>query len=90
MKKNENHRLLDRVLERISSSLNEEAAQKIVALKRDRKVHARVTELADKCTEGGLTSDERREYEMYLLANHFMAMLKAKARILLARKRQPA
>jgi hypothetical protein len=90
MKKNENGALLDRILEPVSSCLNEEAAQKILALTADRKAQARVSVLADKCNEGRLTPEERREYEMYLMVNRFVAILKAKAQILLARKRQPA
>jgi hypothetical protein len=90
MKKNGNGLLLDRILEPVSSSLNAEAARKILALKADRKTQARVSKLADKCNEGELTPDERREYEMYLMANHLIAILKAKARIRLARKGQPA
>jgi hypothetical protein len=90
MKKNSNGMLLDRILEPISSSLNQEAAQKLLTLKADRKTQARVRQLADKCTEGELTPDERREYELYLVANHFIALLKAKARILLARHGPPA
>ena len=46
--------------------------------------------LAGKCNEGRLTPEERREYEMYLMANHFVAILKAEARILLDRKSRPA
>jgi hypothetical protein len=90
MKKHGNGLLLDRILEPVSSSLNTEAAQKILALKADRKTQALVRKLADKCNEGELTPEERHEYEMYLMANHFIAILKAKARILLARKGQPA
>jgi hypothetical protein len=89
MRKNANSLLLDRILEPVSSVLNEEAALKILTLRADRKTQARVTKLADKCNEGELTPEERREYEMYLLANHFIAILKAKARMLLARKGQP-
>ena len=90
MKTNGNGLLLDRILEPVSASLNLEAAQKILSLKADRKTQARVTKLADKCNEGELTAEERREYELYLMANHFVAILKAKARILLARRLQPA
>jgi hypothetical protein len=49
-----------------------------------------VNKLADKCNEGELTPEERREYETYLMANHVVAILKARARILLSRKRRPA
>src|SRR5579859_5170690 len=89
MKKNGNGLLLDRILEPVSSSLNEEAAQKLLTLKADRETQARVSKLADKCTEDELTPEERHEYEQYLMANHFIAVLKAKARILLARKGRP-
>jgi hypothetical protein len=82
--------LLDRILEPVSASLNEEAAQKILALKADRKTQALVNKLADKCNEGELTPEERREYEMYLMANHVVAVLKARARIRLSRKNRPA
>jgi hypothetical protein len=90
MKKSANGLLLDRILQPVSFALNQEAAQNTLALKADRKIQARVTKLADKCNEGELTPEERREYEMYLMANHFIAILKARARILLARKGQPA
>lgn len=90
MKKHANGTLLDRILEPVSASLNKEAAQKLLNLKADAKTQVRVTRLAEKCNEGDLTPEERHEYEMYLMANHFVAILKAQARILLARKGQPA
>jgi hypothetical protein len=90
MKNQENGLLLHRVLEPVCASLNEEAAQKLLRLKADRKTLARVAKLAEKCNEGELTPEERREYEMYVMVNHFIAILKAEARILLAQKGQPA
>jgi hypothetical protein len=88
MSKKTNGLLLDRLLEPVSSSLNEEAARKLIGLKADRKAQARVTELARKCNEGELTPDEHREYELYVMVGHFVAILQAKARILLARRGQ--
>jgi len=82
--------LLDRLLEPVSTSLNKTAAQNILTLKADRKMQARVMRLADKCTEGELTPEERREYEIFLLVNHFIAILKSQARVLLAQPRRPA
>jgi hypothetical protein len=82
--------LLDRLLEPVSASLNEEAARKLVKIKADRKTQARVAELAEKCNEGELTPAERHEYEMYVMANHLVSIFKANARILLARKGQSA
>ena len=88
MNKSGNPLLLDRILEPVSLSLNKEAAKKLLGLKADRRTQARVSKLADKCTEGELTPEERHEYETYLMANHFIAVLKAKARILLNRNGQ--
>ena len=90
MKNNRNGLLLERILEPVSSSLNEEAARKLLDIKADRKMQALVSKLADKCNEGSLTPEERREYEMYVMAGHFVAILKAKARILVPRKGQTA
>jgi hypothetical protein len=89
MANNGNGLLLDRILEPVSSSLNEEAARRILTLTADRKTRALVNKLADKCNEGELTPEERREYETYLMANHLVAILKARARILLSRKSRP-
>jgi hypothetical protein len=75
---------LDRILEPVSASLNEEAARKLIGLKADRKAQLRIAKLAEKCNEGELTPQERREYETYVIAGHFVAMLQAKARILLS------
>ena len=89
MNKSRNGRVLQRLLEPVSSSLNEEAARKLIGLKADRKAQARVDELARKCNEGQLTPEERQQYETYVLAGEFIAILQAKARLLLARRRQP-
>jgi hypothetical protein len=88
MSKKTNGRVLDRLLKRVSTSLNEDAARKLVGLKADRRARARVAELADKCNEGELTSAERHEYEVYVLAGEVIAILQAQARILLARRRE--
>ena len=66
--------------------LNEDAARKLIGLKADRKARARIAVLAEKCNEGELTPDERHEYETCVMAGEFIAILQAKARILLARR----
>jgi hypothetical protein len=88
MSKIRNGKLVDRILDPISSSLNEEAARKLIGLKADRKTQAQVAKLAVKCNEGTLTPRERREYEMYVMIGHIVGLLQAKARILLARRKQ--
>jgi hypothetical protein len=90
MKKSPNGLLLDRIREPVISCLNDKAAESLFRLKANRKTQARVNKLADKNNEGELTTQERREYEMYLLANHFVALLQAKARTLLPQKKRPA
>ena len=77
--------ILDRILDPVSSSLNADASAKLVALKADRKAQARVAELASKCNESELTPEERHEYESYIMANHLVAILAAKAKLLSAR-----
>jgi hypothetical protein len=85
-----NHRndaaILERLLAPVSRSLNVEAARKLVRLKADAKTQARVDALARKCNEGELTSQERTEYERYVTAGNLIAILQAKARLLLAKK----
>lgn len=39
----------------------------------------RIQELADKCTEGQLTEEERREYKAYMDATHLMGLMQARA-----------
>jgi hypothetical protein len=81
-------RVLNRLLDPVSSSLNAEAARKLIGLKADRQARARVAKLARKCNDGDLTADERDEYEMYVMAGEFVAILQAKARLVLARTGQ--
>jgi len=90
MKKTANGRILERLLDPVTASLNEEAARKLIGLKADSKAQARVHELARKCNEDELTPAERAEYETYVLAGDFIAILQAKARLLLSRRGRPA
>jgi hypothetical protein len=78
---------LERLLEPVSRSLNVEAARKLVRLKADARTQARVDELARKCNEGELTPKERAEYERYVTAGNLVAILQAKARLLLSKKK---
>jgi len=74
------------ILEPVTASLNEEAARKLVGLRVNRDLQARVDVLARKCNEGELTPEERSEYESYVLAGNVVAILQAKARILLGQR----
>ncbi len=69
----------------VSESLNVEAARKRVRLKADEKTQARVDELARKCNEGALTPMERAEYERLVTRGNIVAILRANARLVLAK-----
>ena len=78
--------VLERLLDPVSRSLNIEAARKLVELKADSKTQTRIDELAARCNEGELTPAERSEYERYVTVGNLIAILQAKARLLLAKK----
>jgi hypothetical protein len=75
--------VLRRLLDPVGRCLTSEVAQQLVALQVDPAVQARLEELADKCTEGQLSADERTEYETYVQALEFIAVLQTQARSLL-------
>ena len=52
--KPENGRILERLLDPVCSSLNGEAAYKLIGVQADAKARIRVDELARKCNKGGL------------------------------------
>ena len=75
---------LDRMLEPVSDCFTPEVARKFLRLRSDPQLQARIDTLADKCTEGELTAEERSEYETYVRAGNLIAILQAKARKILA------
>lgn len=76
--------VLDRLLSPVSRCFTPEVARQLVALRAEPDVQERLDLLAGKCTEGRLSADERAEYELYVQAIDFIAILQAKARALLA------
>src|SRR5687767_9049263 len=77
--------VLDRLLEPLGRIFTPEVARKLVNLRFDPQAQDRIDELAEKCNEGELSDEERREYETYVYAIDFIAILQAKARALLKR-----
>ena len=55
-------------------------AQAVLKFRAAPKLRRRIEELAGKATEGLLTKDERAEYEGYVRANKFVAVLQRIAR----------
>jgi hypothetical protein len=73
----------DRGLDPILEFFNFEQARALVGYRGDEALRARIEELARKSTEGELTDAELAEYEGYVQANKFVAILQAKAKKLL-------
>lgn len=83
MKDAQNVTVLDRLLDPLSRCLTHEGARELLELRADAVAQTRISELAEKCNEGLLTPEERREYETYVHLGNFIAILQAKARLLL-------
>jgi hypothetical protein len=75
---------LDRLLEPLSRCLTPEAAERVVQMRPDPQLQARLAELEGKFATDALTEEERLEYEAYMRTGHLIAVLQAKARALLA------
>jgi ubiquinone biosynthesis protein COQ9 len=71
-------------LEPVGHCLTPEGARELVNLQADDVVQARLEELADKCTEGELSAEEKIEYETYVRAIEFIGVLQAHARRMLS------
>jgi hypothetical protein len=78
---------LDRLVGPLGDCLTPESAQRLLALKADRELQARVQDLAARHSRGELTSAEQAEYGGYVYFDTFVAILKSKARQLLAASR---
>jgi hypothetical protein len=78
--------VLSDLLEPIGRFMPVEFARELSALRATPEVQARIDELADKCNEGGLTDEERAEYEAYVDAIDVISILQAQARSVLARR----
>ncbi|RLT07539.1 MAG: hypothetical protein DWI22_09735 [Planctomycetota bacterium] len=59
-------------------------ARGIVEYRGDAGLQRRIEQLAERANEGELTAEEQAEYEGYVRANKFVAILQAKARKLLS------
>ena len=75
---------MDRMLEQLTGCLNAESAHRIVALRIDPEIQARVEVLADKANEGLLSEEDRDEYKSYIEMADLFAILKLKAQRLVS------
>lgn len=74
----------DRATEPVLRIVSRDQAAQIIDFHGDEDLQRRIEELAEKANEGELTEEERAEYEGYVEANSFIAVLQAKARRLFA------
>jgi len=77
--------ILDRLLDPLGKFLTPEVARRFVDYRFDAKSRAKIERLARKCNQGKLSDEERRQYETYVYAIDFIAILQAKARARLQR-----
>jgi hypothetical protein len=84
MKSAKSDHVLDRLVASLGDCLTPESARRLLALKADSGLQAHVDELARRHSRGELTPEERAEYGQYVSYSTFVAILKSKARQLLA------
>ncbi len=75
---------MDKLLDQLSGCLNAEAARRVVELKIDDETQARVAALGEKANEGLISPEELEEYKSYVEIGDVIAILKLKAKKLLA------
>jgi len=78
--------ILDRVLDPFTECLTAEAAQKIVSFRADDETQSRVDDLAAKADRGQLSDEERALYQNYIDTFDLVAIVKSKARSVLAQQ----
>jgi hypothetical protein len=88
MKSSKNSTALERLLDPLGDCLTPETARRLLTLKADRKLKARVDHLAKGSIEGTLTLEESDEYASFVSYGTFVALLKSKARQLLANSKR--
>jgi len=75
---------LDRLLDPVMSCFTPQVAQRIVDLRLDPELKARIEYLANRANEGTITPEEDVEYKDYVEGGDVIALLQAKARRFLA------
>lgn len=72
------------MLEPLVEALTPETARVLSQIQPKPTVQERVDQLASKCNEGNLSGEEQAEYEDYVRVGNLLALIKAKARQVLA------
>jgi hypothetical protein len=74
---------LDGLLEPLSRCLDAQSSRRVIELRIDPAVQARIDALAERANDGLLSDEQRVEYEAFINAADFISILKLKARRLL-------
>ena len=69
----------DRGVRPLLQALLLDRADAVLSFRPDPAIQGRIEELASRSTEGELTEEERAEYEGYVRANKFIAILRRQA-----------
>jgi hypothetical protein len=72
--------VLNELLDPVGRFLSAESAKQLVELRASPSVQALIESLAAKSNAGTLTSEEHADYETYVSAGTFIAILQSKAR----------
>jgi hypothetical protein len=78
--------ILDGVLDPFTKCLTTQAAQKIIDFRPDQETQSEIDDLAAKADRGQLTDEERASYQEYIDAFDLVAIVKSKARSVLAQQ----
>jgi hypothetical protein len=74
---------LDRLLNPVADTFSESQARKILEIRADAELQARIEALREKANEGTLSSEEDAEYKDFIEAVDVISILQAKARAIL-------
>ena len=69
-----------RLFDPVAACFTSDVAEKVALVRADDLTQARIDELAEKCNEGELTSEELAEYEAFASGAEMLAALQAQAR----------
>lgn len=78
--------ILDELLDSLTHCFTPAVAEDVVNLRYDSRVQQKLEDLRQKANEGLLSATEKREYETFIEAVDFIAILQAKSRQMLQEK----
>lgn len=79
---------VSRLLTPFVSALTPASARRIANFRADDETQKRIAELAEKCSEGTMSVEERLEYEAYVRAIDVISILQSKARTVISKSRK--